>query len=141
MVQLHGTEPVEWSKLLNIPTFKAFHVGGLIGEEDRLVKEATRAGYHSISVLDTIIGTGTGAVSGGAGKIFDWSIAKRLIESRGKGFSRLPILLAGGLDCENVVEAIKEVEPWCIDVSGGVETDKIKDPIKIKEFIRLVKDL
>lgn len=138
-VQLHGAEPVEWARLLSVPVFKAFHVGGDIGEHDLRVREATRAGYHSAAVLDTIIGTGAGALSGGAGKPFDWSIARRLTDSRGPQFSRLPILLAGGLDLTNVRTAIDQVQPWCIDTSGGVETDREKDPVKIREFIRLVK--
>lgn len=110
------------------------------GESASAVKEATRAGYHSIGLLDTVVGTGAGAMSGGAGKTFDWSVAGRLIESRGEGFPRLPIILAGGLDAGNVVGAIEQVRPWCIDVSGGVETDRVKDYGKIREFVRLVKE-
>lgn len=78
-------------------------------------------------------------MSGGAGKTFDWGVAKRLIDSRGPGKSRLPIILAGGLDPENVVAGIKEVRPWAVDISGGVETDGVKDLAKIKLFISLVK--
>ena len=74
-----------------------------------------------------------------AGKIFDWSVAKRLVESRGEGLPKLPIILAGGLDAENVVSGIEQVRPWAVDISGGVETDGVKDADKIRTFIKLVK--
>lgn len=141
-VQFHGSEPVEWARMLGVPVLRAFHVDSLAEEgteEARLLNEATRPGYHSVAVLDTAVGSGKGALSGGAGKTFDWSVAKHLINSRGEGQDRLPIVLAGGLDASNVVRAIDQVQPWAIDVSGGVETDKVKDHAKIREFVRLVK--
>lgn len=141
VVQFHGTEPTEWSRLVSIPSIKVFHVDSEIetegGQAQALYADATRPGYHSISLLDTKVG----AMSGGAGKTFDWGVGKRLIESRGEGKSRLPIILAGGLDHSNVVDCIRQVRPWAVDVSGGVETDGVKDLVKIKSFIKLVKSV
>lgn len=65
---------------------------------------------------------------GGSGKTFDWS----LIPS---GLGR-PVILSGGLDPENVEEAVRRVRPWAVDVSSGVEVAKgIKDAAKIAAFI------
>lgn len=70
---------------------------------------------------------------GGGGKTFDWS----LIPS---GLDR-PLILSGGLDPENVREAVRIVRPWAVDVSSGVESAKgIKDADKIAAFIAGVRD-
>ncbi|KDE05019.1 hypothetical protein MVLG_04563 [Microbotryum lychnidis-dioicae p1A1 Lamole] len=144
IVQLHGDEPIGWTRLLNVPTFKGFHVdaqveSGKDGLESVHLRDATRAGYHAVPLLDTKIGKGENALSGGSGKTFDWSVAKRLVESRGEGHARLPIILAGGLDCVNVVSGLQRVQPWAVDISGGVETNGEKDFDKIRKFISLVK--
>ncbi len=70
---------------------------------------------------------------GGGGKVFDWA----LIPS---GFDR-PMVLSGGLDEHNVVEAIRRVRPQAVDVSSGVEAGKgIKDASKIQKFVAGVRD-
>lgn len=66
---------------------------------------------------------------GGGGKVFDWT----LIPEGGLG-KRL--ILSGGLDPENVVEAVRRVRPWAVDVSSGVESGKgIKDAARVAAFI------
>jgi phosphoribosylanthranilate isomerase len=50
-------------------------------------------------------------------------------------------MVAGGLHSENVLEAIEAMDPWGVDVSGGVETNGVKDEQKIRDFIRTVKRL
>ena len=71
---------------------------------------------------------------GGTGTAFDWTlIPKRL---------PLPVVLSGGLDAENVAAAIKQVRPYAVDVSSGVEASKgIKDAAKIAAFIKEVKQI
>jgi len=65
---------------------------------------------------------------GGTGEAFDWSLAKADID--------LPIILAGGLNPDTVAEAIKQVNPYAVDVSSGVESEPgMKDIVKIKQFI------
>lgn len=133
---------MEWARLLPVPVIKAFHVDEQIEtgkDTDASFRDATRPGYHSVPLLDTKVGSGKGALSGGAGKVFDWSVAARLVESRGEGQGRLPIILAGGLDKENLASGIEQVRPWAVDVSGGVETNGEKDLEKIREFVQLVK--
>ncbi len=65
---------------------------------------------------------------GGGGRTFDWSLIP-------EGFGR-PLVLSGGLDADNVAEAVRRVRPWAVDVSSGVESAKgIKDAAKIAAFI------
>ena len=52
-----------------------------------------------------------------------------------------PYFLAGGLDPGNVREALRLAAPFAVDVSSGVETDKIKDPEKIRAFVRAVREM
>lgn len=73
-------------------------------------------------------------VQGGSGVTFDWS----LLSGRGGK----PLILAGGLTATNVVAAIRQVQPYAVDVSGGVESAKgIKDAARIAEFIREVENV
>lgn len=70
---------------------------------------------------------------GGTGRTFDWDLALDLKKKVQK-----PILLSGGLNPNNVVEAIQKVQPWGVDVASGVEASPgRKDPEKLREFIRL----
>lgn len=69
-------------------------------------------------------------LQGGTGQSFNWNVAASL--SR-QGYQ---FLLAGGLTPDNVAQAIKQVNPWGVDVSTGVETSGHKDPEKIRAFIR-----
>jgi len=62
----------------------------------------------------------------GSGQMFDWSTIN----------TNQPFFLAGGLNLENVAEAIRKTSPFAVDVSSGVETNGVKDAAKIKEFIR-----
>ena len=69
----------------------------------------------------------------GLGELADWPGAARVA-------ARTRVILAGGLDCGNVVEAIEAVQPWGVDVSSGVERARgVKDPRKIREFIARVR--
>ncbi len=67
----------------------------------------------------------------GSGSSFNWDLLK---EHNGK------IFLAGGLNTENIAKALSTVKPFAVDVSSGIETDRIKDFDKMKKFISLVKE-
>ena len=69
---------------------------------------------------------------GGTGRTFDWAGIPRDLP--------LPLILSGGLTVQNVGRAVREVRPWAVDVSSGVERSRgVKDPAKIVEFIRSVR--
>ena len=69
---------------------------------------------------------------GGTGQVFDWA----QLPSKHPA----PLILSGGLTAGNVGRAIREVRPWAVDVSSGVESSRgVKDPAKIIEFIRSVR--
>jgi len=72
-------------------------------------------------------------VPGGSGVRFDWSLIPADVG--------LPVVLSGGLDPDNVADAIRQVRPWAVDVSSGVESAKgIKDPQRVRDFISGVRD-
>lgn len=72
---------------------------------------------------------------GGSGETVDWLVAARLA-GRGR------MTLAGGLDPDNVTEAIGLVQPFGVDVSSGVESAPgVKDALKIRDFVETVRDL
>lgn len=66
---------------------------------------------------------------GGTGRTHDWTISKRIVES-----VKIPVYLAGGLKAENVAEAIKQVQPFGVDVCSGVRTNGKLDEDKLAEF-------
>ncbi|KAI0249235.1 N-anthranilate isomerase [Lactifluus subvellereus] len=146
MVQLHGSEPLEWTKQIPVPVIRVYHVGA----DGRGLKGIARPGLHRHVLLDTAVSPG--ALSGGSGKTFDWELAKRVVlagegevttgDASSTSSSPLPIVLAGGLTPDNVAEAVSVVRPWAVDVSGGVETDDGtgKDIDKVKGFIDAVRE-
>lgn len=70
---------------------------------------------------------------GGTGHVFDWNMLDRDVSS--------PVILAGGLNAENVRTAIEQVQPYAVDVSSGVEREKgIKDATALRQFVSAVND-
>lgn len=83
-------------------------------------------------VCDAIIlDTRTDDRIGGTGKTHDWSISKKIVEE-----VSVPVILAGGLNPENVRKAISIVRPYAVDVHTGVKKDGIRDYMKTKKFIQ-----
>ena len=81
-----------------------------------------------------LLDAGHGQVRGGSGKKFDWQAAVPLVEAIE---TQIPVIVAGGLDPENVAEAIRLFQPYGVDVVSGVEASPgKKDPEKVREFVR-----
>ncbi|MBT2339478.1 MULTISPECIES: phosphoribosylanthranilate isomerase [Pseudomonas] len=124
LLQFHGDETPADCEGWHRPYIKALRVKA--GDDIAASCEAF-AGASGM-LLDTYVE----GVPGGTGEAFDWSLVP-------KGLSK-PIILAGGLTAQNVAEAIRQVRPYAVDVSGGVEQGKgIKDPAKIRAFMAAVR--
>ena len=86
--------------------------------------------------LDVLLLDTPSAGKGGSGKTFDWTLAA---EAR-RRYGSLEIVLAGGLDPDNVGAAIDAVLPWAVDVASGVEAAPgVKDPVKVAAFVAAVR--
>lgn len=122
IVQIHGQVFPEALGILQIPFLRAFNVGNM-QEWERYEAEPKCIGY----VFD--------AVKPGSGETFDWSSIPNLPED-GKLY-----LLAGGLNLDNVGNAVAAMHPYGVDVSSGVESDSGmgKDPEKIEAFVKAVR--
>jgi anthranilate synthase/indole-3-glycerol phosphate synthase/phosphoribosylanthranilate isomerase len=126
-VQLSGGEPWEWAPSLPCPVIKVLHVAS-DSSADSLIA-AVVPGTAAVCMLDT----GRAGWRGGTGERFDWAVAAEVDRV-------LPVALAGGLDPENIGEALTRVGPWLVDVSTGVETDGAKDLDKVRRFIQAAKN-
>jgi indole-3-glycerol phosphate synthase/phosphoribosylanthranilate isomerase/anthranilate synthase/indole-3-glycerol phosphate synthase/phosphoribosylanthranilate isomerase len=128
-VQLCGDEDDAYMASMNLPIFRPVPVkqGTTPLDLDTLVAPHLNAGR--IVLLDHY----DKITLGGSGQSFDWAIAEGVA-------NRDSVLLAGGLNPENVGTAIAQLSPWGVDVSSGVETDGVKDPDRIRAFISAVRN-
>jgi len=92
---------------------------------------------RELGVSAVFFDSGTPQLPGGTGKIFDWKSAAPAIEAIGRDVN---VVVAGGLNSTNVVEAIRILTPWGVDVVSGVEARPgKKDPEKVRAFIEAVR--
>ena len=125
LAQLHGQESPVHVKAVGkyLPVIKVFPA-------DRAGEFDPAAYAVSAFMLDT-----PSADHGGTGRVFDWSLAVEFKKRTAK-----PLILSGGLNPENVAQAIETVQPYAVDVSSGVESSPgKKDHAKLREFIRICK--
>lgn len=120
IAQLHGNEDEAFVRRIQEysgkPVIKAVKV---LSEQDVLRWRNSQADYL---LLDS---------GAGSGKQFDWSLIRRC---------DCPFFLAGGLNAANVVQAIRQIQPYAVDLSSGAETDGVKDPEKMERIVRSVRD-
>lgn len=132
IAQLHGDEDEDYIKNLKaksieetgneIPVINAIEIKNSGDYNDKLLKwQDSTSDYF---ILDS---------GKGSGKTFDWS----LIDKENEFFSN-SIFLAGGLNSENIALAIEEFNPFALDLSSSVETDGLKDEIKIKQIVEII---
>ena len=126
VLQFHGEEEPNFCAQFDRPYLKAVRVKNGVD----LVQYAARYKDAQGLLLDAFI-EGT---HGGTGVSFDWTLIPHNLPR--------PVVLSGGLHVNNVADAIKQVRPWAVDVSSGVEAAKgIKDAAKIAAFINEVKKI
>ncbi|WP_232846539.1 phosphoribosylanthranilate isomerase [Amphritea pacifica] len=123
LLQFHGDESPEYCAQFDRPYFKALRMSPDID----VVAETKRFSLARGILLDAY----RPGVPGGTGEAFDWERIPSDIDK--------PLILAGGLDQSNVAQAICQVKPYAVDVSGGVEAAKgLKDCEKITSFMNEV---
>lgn len=122
-VQYHGDETNAFIQTVGLPAIKAFSV-----REDTNFDEVATfdVDYYLMDAPGTDF-------RGGSGHSFDWALLD------GTSIAHEKVILAGGLTCANVRDAIAQVQPFAVDVSSGVELEGRKDSILIKQFIEEVK--
>lgn len=127
VIQLHGDEDAAYIgavKKLGIPVWKAVRARA---ESD--IRHAETLGAD-VLLIDAF----SPDVYGGTGKTADWGMIARTQPMQ-------PFFLAGGLHAGNIMEAVRMVEPFGVDLSGGIETGGFKDEDKIKELMGELKKL
>jgi len=125
LLQFHGDESPEFCRQFNHPYMKAIRV--------RSADDIHRAVQQYPDAKALLLDAYVENLPGGTGQAFDWRLIPQLT---------IPWVLAGGLNANNVADAINQVQPFAVDVSGGVEASKgIKDARKIKEFIHEVRNV
>lgn len=123
LLQLHGELSEQECASFDKPYIKAVQV-----KADTDLKELRRQ-YRGARAL--LLDTWHPKLAGGTGDVFDWGLVPQDLD--------FPIILAGGLNPDNVALALKRVKPWAVDVSGGVEAQKgVKNPDKIRAFVKAV---
>ena len=119
IAQLHGDEDSDYVKRVreHLPVIKAVSVGNTL---------PTLPDGADYLLFDTL-----SQQRGGTGMAFDWGLLRE--------YNGAPYFLAGGLTVQNVLKAVKALNPFCVDVSSGVETNGVKDAGKIHKFVRSVR--
>ena len=124
VIQFHGEESPEFCQQFGRPWIKALRV-----KPDLDVGEQCQRFSKARAVL---LDSWQAGVVGGTGKTFDWRLAQKSLP--------LPIVLAGGLNDNNVGDGMRALRPAAVDVSGGVESAPgLKDVDRIKQFIAAVR--
>lgn len=131
-VQLNGDETWEYCQQIERPIIKAIRISNDKTADE--IRTEMETGYRLfpkerfVFLLDSPVGD----AYGGTGQAFDWRLAR-------DAAMKFPVIIAGGLTVENVGALVRKVQPWGVDVSSSVETNKQKDVAKIKAFLEMVR--
>ena len=123
MVQLHGDESPKFCEQFSIPVLKAI----------RIINKRSLGHLDEFNVNGFLLDTFTNDQYGGTGKPFDWSLVN--------GKKKYSIILSGGLNADNILDAIFSVNPVAVDVNSGVESSAgKKDHLKIEKLFEVLKE-
>lgn len=124
LLQFHGSETELECSVFRLPWLKAVAMEG--------AESVTQAERDFPAAAGLLLDSHSKGHCGGSGKVFDWSLSTPVTK---------PVWLAGGLNADNVGQAIRAVRPFAVDVSSGVETKPgIKDASLIKAFVKAVRE-
>lgn len=131
LVQLHGSESLEYCELVEKPIIKVIHITPDYDLEELKAQVELYSEVSEFLLFDSKID----GLWGGTGKTFDWNILKDITGDK-------PFFLSGGLNPENVKEAIETVHPYAIDVSSGLEEKPgLKDFEKIENLMEVMNSI
>ncbi|NLD13624.1 MAG: phosphoribosylanthranilate isomerase [Gammaproteobacteria bacterium] len=126
LLQFHGDETPDYCESFGRPYIKALRM------QPGVDIAALAQSYQEARGI--LLDAWVPGVPGGTGTTFDWNSIPQALAK--------PLILAGGLDVDNVQLAIRQVRPWAVDISGGVEAAKgIKDAGKVRAFMQQVRSL
>jgi phosphoribosylanthranilate isomerase len=131
VIQLSGDESWEDCGKIANPVIKAIRVGRQ-SVEDICAELSAASRLLAWRRFITLLDSEAGGKYGGTGETFNWDLAREVARN-------FQVIIAGGLDAQNVAMLIKRVSPWGVDVSSGVESNGVKDASKIRAFIEAVR--
>jgi phosphoribosylanthranilate isomerase len=131
-VQLSGDETWQYCQELKKAVIKVIHVSS--GQKTDEILADIETGYQLLPEKELIclLDSRVGRAYGGTGQVFNWQLAREVSV-------RFPVMIAGGLTAANVGQLVREVKPWGVDVSTGVESNGLKDASKIRAFVKAVR--
>ncbi len=123
MLQFHGDESAEFCEQFQRPWLKALGMSDVADPAEVACAAEPFAGARGL-----LLDSHSASKAGGSGKAFDWSLVPDSLRGR--------FILAGGLNADNVAEAVNRLQPWAVDISSGVETSPgVKNQAKIAAFM------
>lgn len=123
VIQLHGEED-------------ATYIDQLKGQVDQEIIKSVAVGDDLVvapNQADYLLFDSLSPSRGGSGKVFDWQMVS--------AYQEKPFFLAGGLGVENIEEALEVVRPYAVDASSSLETDGVKDPVKMQKFVAKIREV
>jgi phosphoribosylanthranilate isomerase len=128
VIQLHGEESASFVSSIDGKVVKAIHVAPDATDSDAIERAANQ---HPRAIL--LFDTKADTARGGTGQTFPWRIVAQVARER-------HVIVSGGLTPENVAACVRTVRPYGVDVRSGIETDARKDALKMRAFVKAVKE-